>query len=80
MRVLIRYTYPGTVNDRPVGDVYVLSIAYLGVRDGYSYAKDPAKATAFSPSLAAALVRRSEKRGTWPGARVVPADTAEVLA
>lgn len=81
MQVLIRYTYPGTTNGRPVGEVYALRLpeSLVGRRGGFSYAKDPAQATAFTPSEAAALIREHGERSVWPGAQAVPLDAAEVL-
>jgi hypothetical protein len=62
----IRYRYPGTVNGRPVGKVYVVDIGHRS----WSYTYDIEEATTFATRAEAEAVAR---RHYWPEAKAVPA-------
>lgn len=79
MTCVIRYTYPGTVNDQPVGDVYVKRVADTipgYPPDVFSYTKDPAEATQW-PSVDHAVDELMRRH--WNNAKAVPLDEATVL-
>lgn len=75
---LIRYSSNSTVGGKPVGEVYVVDIEHLSGRGSYSLTKDPAKATRFTEAQAQRVLD-SVHRLSWPGRRIVDADSAKVL-
>lgn len=72
---LIRYTYLGTTNGKPVGDVYVEDIDWLSP-GSFSHTYDPKVATQWQSREAAELEIQRHK---WPGAHAVPAKDAPEL-
>lgn len=75
---LIRYDYPGTINGKPVGRVY-LTGPLFGGSGIFSHTYDPSDPTvARFPTVAHAS--REISRGYWPNASVIPASEAEALS
>jgi hypothetical protein len=73
--VVIRYTYPGTTNGQPVGDVYVTGPHFGG--DIWSHTYRVSEAAKFTAEDAARkLVEKSWRRN---GGRAVPVEEAEDL-
>ena len=54
---VIRYRYPGTVNDQPVGLVYAQDVSHICGKGAWSYTKDPQQATHFDSREAAECER-----------------------
>lgn len=75
---IIRYRYPGTVNGRRVGRVYVLRCDGPGFAPGtFSYTKDPREATGWATEPEANDVLN---RTYWPVAEIMRRDEAAALA
>lgn len=74
MSYLIRYTYPGTRNGRPVGDVYVTG-PHFGT-DIWSHTYEPSKAARWRTRAEAEAALRDKR---WNG-HVIPEAKATVLA
>jgi hypothetical protein len=77
---LIRHTYPGTINGREVGDVYVTGphfVEHNPDRSIWSHTYNPAEAAVFATVDEAEreLARRSWRRNV----RIVPRDGAPTL-
>jgi len=71
-KYVIRYRYPGTVNNAPVGLVYVRAGFGKGV---WSYSKQPDKATQFNSREEAECTTWGKQ---WPEAEVLEFDRAQV--
>lgn len=68
----IEYTYPGTVNGKPVGRVLVVNVeAITMVPDTWSYTRDPEAATSWASEAEA---EAEAWKHWWQGARVIRLD------